>query len=67
MEAEIKQKQYNNLEYPKLMISNDNDNFIVLFTSQKEGYRLDKEFYYSENWDYDLFINFEGEIILKNK
>tara|TARA_R110000851_G_scaffold286968_1_gene440876 strand:+ start:908 stop:1123 length:216 start_codon:yes stop_codon:yes gene_type:complete len=55
--------------FPKLMTSNDGD--VVFFTEPTIGMSLltegINEAFYSKNWNMDLFIDYNEELIIKNK
>jgi hypothetical protein len=55
--------------FPKLMKSGDGD--VVFFTEPTTGMSLltdgINEPFYSKNWNMDLFIDYSGELTIKNK
>tara|TARA_R110000796_G_C14346063_1_gene410952 strand:+ start:47 stop:262 length:216 start_codon:yes stop_codon:yes gene_type:complete len=55
--------------FPKLMIASDGD--VVFFTGYEVGISLLKsagiEHLYSESWNMDVFIDYNEELIIKNK
>lgn len=64
MQVEIKDNTVE-LPFPKLMISEGGS--LVFFENPECGFRLDNKQHYARNWNMAYFIDFEGEVTLKNK
>lgn len=69
MRSSLSKKKQN---YPKLMISNDND-FVVLFTDRGHGFVVhsskgDREIgFVSVDWNMNIFEDFNGDLTLRNE
>lgn len=71
MKAEILKDQGRNIEYPCLMKTTNGKHYIVLMIKYKSGVVVtdgshNEIGYYSEDWDMDCFVFFNGEIKLSN-
>tara|TARA_R110000850_G_scaffold271705_1_gene406212 strand:- start:551 stop:769 length:219 start_codon:yes stop_codon:yes gene_type:complete len=72
MKSKIKRRksEKKELPFPKLMESNQNEGFVVLFTSQNVGVAVTQGFHVightSNSWDMFAFGDYDGKVILKN-
>jgi hypothetical protein len=66
----LKEEVVKSINYPKLMV--DEEDLIVLFDEYQEGFVVRAKSgynlcYYSNSWDMSDFVDYNGEITLKNE